>query len=305
MDRIDVMRAFVRVVETGKFSAVGREMGIGQPAVSKQIAALEDHVGAQLIHRTSRSLSMTQAGSEFYEAALRILEEFDVAVGHAGSRDKQLAGLVRATTAPAFGRLYIVPRLQELFARHPELSIELVVSDRAVNLVEDNVDIAIRSGQLADSSLIARPIGATPLVTVASAAYLAKRGEPRDTSELDAHDCIVFVGHGTARTWRFANGVVRQPKGRFRSNDAEQIREAVLANLGLAQVPGWLVARELASGELRAVLAPYAPAPLSIAAVRPGKRRLSAKVRAFTDFVTEQFAREPMLSVAPSGIRRR
>jgi len=300
MDQVDAMRVFVRVVETGSFSAVARELGVGQPAISKQIAALEDRVGAQLIHRTSRSLSITQAGSDFYAAALRIVDELDAAIAQASGRETMPSGLVRVTVAPVFGRLYVVPCLRDFFARHPKLHVELVVSDRALNLVEENVDFAIRNGQLVDSSLIARPIGATPLMTVASAAYLAKHGEPGAPSELETHSCIIFIGRGGPRTWRYAAGTVHHPKGSFRSNDAEQIRAAVLDDLGLAQVPGWLVAPELASGSVRAVLAAHAPAPLSITAVRPGGRRLPTKVRVFIDFLVEAFAREPMLGVADS-----
>jgi LysR family transcriptional regulator for bpeEF and oprC len=295
MDRLDAMRVFVRVVETGSFSAVARELGIGQPAVSKQIAALESHVGAQLLRRTSRSLSVTQAGSDFYAAAVRLVEDLDAAIAHAGKRDTEPSGLVRVTVAPVFGRLYIVPHLHALSERHPQLSVELLVSDRAMNLIEDNVDVAIRNGQLADSSLVGHPIGETPLVTVASAQYLAKHGEPRVPAELDAHACITFISRGAPRAWRYANSIVHHPRGSFRSNDADQIRSAVHHHLGLAQVPGWLVAPELASGEVRLVLSAHAPAPLPITAVRPGGRRLATKVRAFLNFFSDRFAREPML----------
>jgi LysR family transcriptional regulator for bpeEF and oprC len=301
MDRLDAMRVFVRVVETGSFSTVARELGIGQPAVSKQIAALEGRVGAQLIRRTSRSLSVTQAGADFYATVKHLVEDLDAAVANAGKRDKEPSGLVRVTVAPVFGRLYIVPHLRALSARHPQLSVELLVSDRAMNLVEDNVDLAIRNGQLADSSLVAHPIGATPLVTVGSSQYLAKHGEPRGPADLDAHACITFISSGAPRAWRYANDVVHYPHGSFRSNDAEQIRAAVLHHLGLAQVPGWLVAPELASGEVRSVLAAHAPAPLPITAVRPAGRRLATKVRSFLSFFSERFAREPMLAGRPQG----
>ncbi len=292
MDQVDALRVFVRVVETGSFSAVARELGMGQPAISKQVAALEEHVGAQLIQRTSRSLGITQAGSEFYVAAVRIVDDLDAAIARAAGRETLPAGLVRVSVAPAFGRIYVMPHLRELFARHPKLQVELVVSAQAVNLVEDNVDVAIRNGQLADSSLIAHPIGTTPLMTVASSAYLAEHGEPASPSDLEAHRRIVFIGRSGPRAWRFAGGAVHHPQGSFRSNDAEQIRAAVLEDLGLAQVPGWLVAPELASGAVRAVLMAHAPAPLSITAVRSSGRRLPTKVRVFIDLLTENFALE-------------
>jgi LysR family transcriptional regulator for bpeEF and oprC len=295
MDRLEALRILVRVVESGSFSAAARELGVGQPAISKQIAALEAEVGTRLLHRTSRSHSVTQAGAALYADAARLVAELDAALAKAGGREALPSGLLRVTVAPVFGRLYLVPRLPELFARYPKLSVELLVSSKTVNLVEENVDLAIRGGPLEGASLLARPLGASPLLTVASSAYLAKHGEPAAPQELGAHRCITFVGRGGPRAFRYAGGLVHQPAGSFRSNDAEQIRAAVLEGLGLAQVPGWLIAPELQSGAVRAVLAAHQPEPIPLTAVRPAGRRLPARVRAFLDFLAEGFAREPML----------
>lgn len=295
MDQLDALRVFVRVVETGSFSAVAREIGVGQPAISKQIALLEKKVGAQLLLRTSRSIQITRAGTDFYAASLRILDDLDAAIAHAGAREALPSGLVRVTVAPVFGRLYVVPLLRELFARYQQLHVELLVSERALNLVEENIDFAIRNGSLSDSSLIARPLGATPMLTVASAAYLTKHPEPATPQELEAHNCITFIGHSGPRPWRYAGGVIHCPSGAFRSNDAEHIRAALLDDLGLAQVPGWLIASELASGTVRAVLTAHQPAPLAITAVRPAGRLLPRRVGVLIDFLHESFAREPML----------
>jgi LysR family transcriptional regulator, regulator for bpeEF and oprC len=300
MDRLDVIALFVRVVDSGSFSAVARTLGVGQPAVSKQIAALEGHLGAQLLQRTSRSLTLTEAGRDFYESAVRLVSDVEAAESRVGRGRISPSGLVRATVAPVFGRLYVVPRLREFFARYPEVAVDLVVADRLINLVEEGMDVGVHNGELSDSSLIARKIAQTPVITVATPAYLAVHGEPATPAELERHACVIYAPQGAPRVWGFAGRfgpIAYQPKGAFRTNDAEQIRAAVLADLGLAHTPGWLFASEIASGAVRLVLMDYEPAKLSISAVRPGGRFLASKVRVFIDFLAEIFAEEPSLSL--------
>jgi LysR family transcriptional regulator for bpeEF and oprC len=300
MDRLDAISVFVRVVDSGNFSAVARTLGVGQPAVSKQIAALEAHLGAQLLQRTSRSLTLTEAGRDFYESAVRLVGDLEAAESRVGRGRIAPSGLVRATVAPVFGRLYIVPRLREFFARYPEVAVELVVADRLINLVEEGVDVGVHNGELSDSSLIASKIAQTPVITVATPTYLAAHGEPATPAELERHACVIYAQQGAPRIWRFDGRfgpITHQPKGAFRTNDAEQIRTAVLADLGLAHAPGWLFASEIASGAVRLVLTDYEPAKLSISAVRPGGRFLASKVRVFIDFLAEIFAEEPSLAL--------
>jgi LysR family transcriptional regulator, regulator for bpeEF and oprC len=300
MDRLSAIGVFVRVVESGNFSAVARKLGVGQPAVSKQIAALEAHLGAQLLLRTSRSLTLTEAGRDFYESAVRLIGDLEAAESRVGRGRIAPSGLVRATVAPVFGRLYVAPRLSEFFARYPEVEVELSVTDRLVNLVEEGLDLGIHNGELADSSLIARKIAQTSVVTVATPAYLAAHGEPAVPADLERHDCVIYAPQGAPRVWGFAGrfgAIAYQPAGRFRTNDAEQIRAAVLADLGVAHTPGWLFAAEIASGAVRPVLTDYEPAALAISAVRPGGRFLASKVRVFIDFLAETFAEEPSLAL--------
>jgi DNA-binding transcriptional LysR family regulator len=282
MDRLDAIGLFVRVVDSGSFSAVARTVGVGQPAVSKQIAALEAHLGAQLLQRTSRSLTLTEAGRDFYESAVRIVGDVEAAESRVGRGAVAPSGVVRATVAPVFGRLYVVPRLREFFARYPE------------------IDLGIHNGELSDSSLIARKIAQTPVVTVATPAYLATHGEPKAPAELERHACVIYAPQGAPRVWGFDGRfgpIAYQPKGAFRTNDAEQIRAAVLADLGLAHTPGWLFASEIASGAVRPVLTNYEPAKLPINAVRPAGRFLASKVRVFIEFLAEIFAEEPSLAI--------
>jgi len=294
MDRFAAIRMFVRVVESGSFSAVARATGIGQPAVSKQVTTLEEHLGAQLLRRTSRSLSLTEAGQEFYESAVRLIEDLEAAESRVGRGQTSPSGLIRVTVAPVFGRLYIVPRLPEFFARYPDIVVETVVTDRLVNLVEEGVDLAIHNGELEDSTLIAKKIASAPVITVATPAYLQKYGEPRSPAELGQHQCVIYSPLGAPRPWRFKDKadklVEHQPTGRFRTNDADDIRAAVLSDLGLAHTPGWLFARELSANAVRLVLCDYEPAPLSISAVRPAGRKLPTKLRVFIAFLTEILA---------------
>jgi LysR family transcriptional regulator, regulator for bpeEF and oprC len=297
LDRLDAMGLFVRVVDSGSFSAVARTLGVGQPAISKQIAALEAHLGAQLLQRTSRSLTLTEAGRDFYESAVRVVSDVEAAESRVGRGRIAPSGLVRANVTPVFGRLYVVPRLREFFARYPGVAVELVVTDRLVNLIEEGIDLGIHNGELSDSSLIARKIAQTPIITVATPAYLAAHGEPETPVELEQHACVIYAPQGAPRAWGFAGPFAHQPKGAFRTNDAEQIRAAVLADLGLAHTPGWLFAAEIASGAVRPVLTEFEPARLPISAVRPGGRFLASKVRVFIDYLAEIFAEEPSLAL--------
>jgi DNA-binding transcriptional LysR family regulator len=295
MDRLDSIGIFVRVVECGSFSAVARELGVGQPAISKQVAALEAHLGAQLLRRTSRSLSLTEAGQDFYESAVKLMGDLSAAESRIGRGQAMPSGVLRATAANGFSHLYIVPRLLEFYARYPEVVVELSVSERMTNLVEEGIDVAIRNGALSDSSLVARRIGATPIVTVAARAYLERRGEPKKLSDLDQHDGVVFISQDGPRPWRFAGrgGITLvQPNSRFRTNDAEQIRAGVVEGLGIAQAPQWLFARELAAGTVKHVMPELSPGDLAISAVRPEGRRLASKVAVFIDFLAEILAED-------------
>ena len=300
MDRMAAISLFVRVVDSGSFTAVARALGVGQPAVSKQIAALEAHLGAQLLQRTSRSLTLTEAGRDFYESGVRLLGELEAAESRVGRGAIAPSGLVRANVTPVFGRLYIVPRLRDFFARYPGVSVELVVTDHLVNLVEQAVDVGVHNGELSDSSLVTRKLAQTRIVTVATPAYLAALGEPQTPDDLERHACVIYAPNGAPRVWGFAGRfgpLDHQPKGAFRTNDAEQIRAAVLGDMGLAHAPGWLFASEIASGAVRPVLVDYEPAKLSISAVRPGGKFLASKVRVFIDFLAEIFAEEPSLAL--------
>ena len=298
MDRLDAMRLFTRVVETGSFSAVAREAGVGQPAVSKQVAALEEHLGAQLLHRTSRNLGLTEAGRTYYEATVRLLSDLDDAESLVGRGQTQPSGLLRVSLSAGFGRLHVVPLLPAFHARYPEVVTDIVVSDRYVDLVEDGIDVAIRLGDLADSGLVARRIGVSPRVTVGSPAYLHRAGAPVTPHDLGRHACVAFTFQRSPRAWTFAgpDGPIQHvPRGPVRANDAEHIRAAVLAGLGLAQAPRWLFSADLAAGSVDEVLAAYPAERTPIHAVLPAGRKPAGKVRAFVEHLATAFANDPGL----------
>lgn len=300
MDRLDVMRLFVRVADTGSFSMAARGAGIGQPTVSKQIAGLETRLGAQLLRRTSRGLSLTQAGQDFYQSSVRLLDDFDAAEAQIGRDQAAPAGLVRVAMSAGFGRMFLMPRLPEFFRRFPDVSVDLDVSERQVNLIEEGIDVAIRIGRLIDSSLIARRIGSVEIATVATPDYLDRFGTPEVPGDLERHACVIFVSRGGARNWEFkgpSGPIVRVPVGPVRTNDAEHIRAAVLAGLGVGNTPSWLFADELCSGAAKRILTDYEPEPFPIHAVFPGGRRVSAKTKVFTDFIAEIFTESDWLKI--------
>lgn len=300
MDRLDVMQLFVRIAETGSFSKAARAAGIGQPTASKHIAALEERLGVQLLQRSSRGLGLTDAGQAYYQLAVRLLGEFDAGESAVGRGQTCPSGIVRVALSPGFGRMYVVPHLPALFGRYPDLSVDINVSERHVNLIEDGVDVAIRIGFLADSTLLARRIGSMEAVTVASPDYLKVFGEPATPADLANHAAVTFMFRGAPRPWEFngpAGPITIQPNGRVRTNDAEHIRAAVRAGLGIAHNAGWLFAGDIASGAVRSLLHHYAPNPYPIHAVYPATRITPLKVKVFVDFLAEIFAREPSLKI--------
>ncbi|TXH85568.1 MAG: LysR family transcriptional regulator [Rhizobium sp.] len=253
MDRLDGIRVFTRVAETGSFSQVAREINVGQPAISKQVASLESHLGVQLIHRTSRNVRLTDAGQRYYKSIKHVLADVEMAENLAIQAAAKPSGRLSVTLSAGFGRLQIVPLLPEFHERFPDISLDLIVADRFVDLVEEGIDLAIRIANLSDSSLIARRIGFSYRATVATPAYLATAGVPTDPTDLNHHACVLYTFQRSPNPWFYQTpeGVLEfQPSGRFRATDAENVRAGILSGLGIAQAPRWLFSKELASGEL-------------------------------------------------------
>lgn len=302
MDRLTAIATFVRVAEAGSFSAVAREQRASQSAISKQVAALERHLGARLINRTTRSFSLTEEGRRFLEHAKRVAsaaEEAEAAV----SAGNVVRGAMRVAAPVAFGRLKIVPRLVEFLAGHPRLNVDLRLDDRFVNLVEDGIDVAVRVGHHVDAHLIARTIAHTYRVPVASREYLSVHNEPRTPEELTQHNCLLYTGLATQDRWPYHAGDRPRSirvRGNFASNTSEGIYAAVMAGLGIAFVPVWLFGEEIRAGKVRILLAPHFADPVPIQAVYPESRRAARKVRAFVEYFGAVFAHDPF--IAPRAV---
>lgn len=284
------MSVFRRVAEAGSFSTVARETDTSQPTVSKHVAALEKHLGIKLISRSTRQLNLTEAGKQYYEQCTRILDELAETEADLRQQHTLPTGTLRVNVPVTFGRLEIVPRLWEFLARYPDLNVELIMDDHQIDLVKEGVDMAIRVGVLADSSMIARKIGDSPRVTVASPDYLAIHGEPQTLQDLKQHDCIVYTLLSTRNTWHFTGPRGKETirvRGRFTTNNPDAIREAALAGTGIAVTPTWLIGNCVEQGKLKILLQDYVPTPFEIHAVYPERRFVPAKVRSFIDYLRE------------------
>jgi len=302
VDKFDAMQMFVRVIEKGSFSAVAKERGIGQPAVSKQISGLEEELGTELIHRTSRSIAMTDAGRDFYESAVHILGDFENATSRIGREQSSPKGLIRVTVPPTFARLHMVSKLPAFFAAYPDMAIEMAASESPTTIVEDGFDLAIHSGDLPDSTLVARRFAQTITILVATPQYLARHGAPESPDDLNRFQSVVFIERGSAQPWSFGSGQHAKrvvPTGVFRTSDIEQMRMGVLEHLGIAQAPAWLFAAELREGTVIRLLTAF-ERTVPILAVRPASRRLSTKVRIFIEHLEKTFALCSQFNPRPS-----
>jgi DNA-binding transcriptional LysR family regulator len=298
MDRIDCIKSFVRVVETGSFSAVARELQTTQPTISKQIAALEEYLGVQLLMRSTRSLNLTDEGTHFYEHCQQVLEVLAEAEASVGRRQTP-SGLLRVSCPVAFGQFQIVPRLKLFLDRYPDIKIDLIMSDRFSDLIEEGVDLAIRIGNIQDNSLITRRIGVTRRITVGALSYFQQAREPEVPEDLTHHNCIVYTQLSTVNEWHFQGrqGDVKVAvSGNFQANNSTAVREAVLSGLGIAVSPIWLFGDILPQGTLKVVLQDYQPTPLPIYAVFRRGRFRPAKVRCFIDFLADELRLDPWVS---------
>ena len=287
MDRFAGMETFVRVVETGSFSAAGRLLRVGQPAISKTIAQLEQRLGVKLLTRSTRGLSPTEAGQNYYERAKRALEEADEADFAARGAGTGLTGRLRMSAAVTFARIHLIPQLAAFLAEHPHLNLDVVLDDRTVDLVQEGIDVAFRMGTLADSSLTARRIGRSPRFVLGTPAYFERAGTPKSPADLAAHQVVVYTSDGENRAWHFRQAGSETSvvlKGRLNVSAAEGVRAAVLANLGLTLASAWMFP-ELQSGEVRAVLTEWELPSIDLWAVFPTGRVATAKARAFVSYI--------------------
>jgi DNA-binding transcriptional LysR family regulator len=290
MDRIDAMQAFVAVADLQGFAPAARKLGLSPSGVTRLIAALEQHLGARLLQRTTRSVTLTDIGTRYLERARRILADVEEAEGSAQDERTRPSGRLVVSAPVGFGRLHVSPVMSAYLKRYPEVSAELRLADRMVNLVEDGIDLAVRIGHLADSSLVARHVGEMRRIVVASSGYLQQRGEPNTPEAVASHETIQFGAMTASPDWRFVEDgreirVACTP--RFTTNSADAAIQYAEQGGGLTRVLAYQAADAIKGDRLRVVLAQFEQPALPIHIVYPTSRLLSAKVRAFIDLVTE------------------
>ena len=295
MDLLAAFRVFVRVAESGSFSAVARELGQTQPAVSRQVSALESHLGARLLQRTTRSLALTSDGQDLLGHARSVLEAVERAEGAVGRHRQGPSGLVRVSSSVTFGRVVIAPRLPGLLERHPMLEVDLRLDDRPADLVHDGIDVAVRVGDITEASLIARRLGTVSMQVMGAPVYLARHGVPRTLEDLASHQCVIRERTAHPNVWRLigADGVRDVPvSGRFRTDSVEAAKVAVSSGMGLAVLSNWLMQKELAAGTVVPVLTDWKPPAPAVHAVYPSQRNLAPRSRAVIDFLVAEFKRD-------------
>ncbi len=297
MDQLVALRAFVAVAEAQSFSGAARELRIAKSAVSRQVSDLESDLGARLLHRTTRSLSLTEAGRAYFERATRILADLDDANRAVGDLQAAPRGRLRISAPMSFGFLHLMPALSDFMARFPDVVVDMEMNDRFVDLVNEGFDVAIRIANLPDSSLIARQLAPARRVICASPKYLSAYGAPGSPNDLKTHVCLFNSNLPSAREWRFVSAdggpLPVTVNGRLSVNNGDAIRIAALRGQGLANLPTFIVGADLQSGALATVLDSFVAQDLSISAVYPHSRHLSPTVRALIDFLVDRFGPEP------------
>ncbi|PWC56517.1 LysR family transcriptional regulator [Azospirillum sp. TSO22-1] len=300
MDKLHAMRVFVRVVEANSFSKAADTLGLPRASVTTTIQNLEASLGVRLLQRTTRKLSLTLDGAAYLEGATRILSEIDEIESTFTSARKTPRGRLRVDMPGSIGRLVIIPSIHEFHAKYPDIDLMLGLGDRPIDLIQEGVDCVIRVGELSDSTLVARRIGAMQQVTCASPAYLAEHGEPRTLEDLERHVAVNYFGSRTGRNFELCfqrDGREEEiaMQGVVSVNDADAYVTCGLEGLGLLQPGRFMVLPHLRSGALREILRDWRPARIPISAVYPHNRHLSPKVRVFVDWVAELFERCPLL----------
>ena len=296
MEDLQRMAIFARVVEEKSFSGAARRLGLSKSLVSKQITQLERSVGSRLLNRTTRALSVTEAGAIFYEHCARIVDELEEAKLAVGQLQTAPRGLLRLSVPVAFGRLHIATALPEFLARHPEVKIDMATTDRFVDLAEEGYDLAIRIVDQPAPTLVARRLAPVKRKLVATPDYFARHGTPETPADLEHHNCLTYTYFNPQDPWRLrgpTGEISVRATGNLRVNDDDALSAAVVQGLGVALLPTFIIGRELQSGGLQAALSEYIPVERHIYAVYLANRHVSAKVRAFIDFLLERFSPEP------------
>jgi DNA-binding transcriptional LysR family regulator len=293
MDRLEAMSIFVAAVEAGSFSSASRRLDVPLPTVSRKVSELEKHLNARLLVRSTRKLSLTEAGMSYLAACKRILEEVGNAERTAGGEYSAPRGELVMTAPIVFGRLHVLPVVCDFLAQFPEIRVRLVLSDRNIALIDDQIDVALRIGELPDSALVATRVGAVSYVVGASPAFLAAKGTPKTPRDLERMPCVTFDAVAAASSWLFASAEGRGDSSirvsvRLSVNTAEAAVDAGIAGVGLIRVLSYQAARAVEQGELKLVLRKFEREPLPVNLVHTRQGQLPLKVRSFLDFAAPQ-----------------
>ena len=297
MENLADIAVFVRVVERGSFTLAADDLALSRAVVSKYISRLEERLGVRLLHRTTRRLSLTEAGAALFEASRAALEKMDDAQAEIARFQSEPRGRLRVSAPMSFGILHLAPALADFARRHPAVGLDLKLDDRFVNLVEEGIDVAIRIGVLTDSTLVARKLATTHSLVCASPAYLAEHGEPETPEDLAGHNCLLYSYLSTANVWRFTAPDGREVPvavtGNLRVNNGMVNTEAAVAGMGILMTPTFYAGDLRRAGRLRRILAGYKLPELGIHAVYPQRAYVPPKVRVFVDFFAQRFGRKP------------
>jgi DNA-binding transcriptional LysR family regulator len=288
MDRLESISAFVAVVEAGGFTAASKRLGMPLATVSRKVSELEEQLRVQLLTRTTRSVALTEIGQQYFETSRRLLEELGDAERLATGEYRAPCGELTVAAPAGLGRTYLAPIITEFLAAYPDVDIDLRLADQVVNLAENGVDIALRVGELPDSSLVAIKLGVIREVVCASPTYLKKRGIPFALDELSAHSCVTFTSLETPREWTFRSGrrVTRIPvRSRLSASNAEAAAEAAIAGLGVTRLLCYQAAPSIKAKRLKLLLRDFEPEPMPVSLVYQGGRLMPQKLKAFIDFV--------------------
>ena len=287
MDRLDAMSLFVATVEAGSLSAAARRVGVPLATVSRKLSDLEKHLKTRLLNRSTRRLTLTDAGQSYLIACRRILDEVNEAERTAAGEYSSPTGELVITAPVVFGRLHVLPVITDFLALYPQVDVRLTLSDRITQLVEEHIDLALRIGELPDSAMVAIRVGSIRRIVCASPAYLAMHGTPTRPPELAGHNCVTFEGLAAPATWSFGAGKAEttvQVRSRLQVNTAEAAIDAAISGIGLTKVLSYQADAALRAGALRVVLESFEPPPWPVSLVHAGQGRLPVKLRAFLDF---------------------
>jgi DNA-binding transcriptional LysR family regulator len=308
MDRFRAVAAFAKVVETGSFARAADRLDLSVSAVSRQVAELEAHLGVRLLNRTTRTLSLTESGRAFHERCVQLLADLEEAEEAVTASAIVPRGTLRLTASVSFGVAYLAPAIADFLLRHPQMRFDVELSDRAVDIVDEGIDLAIRIGDIGSQALISRRIGVSQLVCCAAPAYLARHPAPATPEDLVAHPCLTYAYSSIGNLWRFVDAEHRahdvRVTGSAHANNGAMLAALAVAGVGINLEPDFIVADDVRAGRLVTLLPGYTPPTVNISAAYPSRRHLSAKVRTFIDFLALRFARDPPWRLPAAGSAR-